>query len=244
MKTFSITIFSIILLSFALWAFKKKAEPKDRVKTAYKEKKSIIEKKLKEKDLRLEDIHILFVAYKSEKQLDIYIKNKKDNQYKKLMSYDICASSGDLGPKRKSGDYQVPEGFYQIDRFNPASSYYLSLGVNYPNQSDKIKSTAKNLGGDIFIHGSCVTIGCMPMTDDKIKEIYIYALEAKNNGQTKIPVYIFPFKMTSENLKKYKSSYESHSSFWNNLKLGYDKFHQNYKELSFNITKNGDYEFK
>lgn len=244
MKPIGITVLVIILLSLGLWAFRKKPAPKDRVKTAYKEKKEIIEKKLAEKGLKLEDIHILFVTYKSEKQLDIYVKNKKGSQYSKLMSYDICASSGDLGPKRKSGDYQVPEGFYHIDRFNPASSYYLSLGVNYPNQSDKIKSTAKDLGGDIFIHGSCVTIGCMPMTDNKIKEIYIYALEAKNNGQNKIPVYIFPFKMTSENIKKYKSNYAHHTLFWENLKLGYDKFHQNYKELSFSINKNGDYQFK
>ncbi|MCU0437914.1 MAG: L,D-transpeptidase family protein [Raineya sp.] len=244
MKFIGITVLGIILLSLGLWAFKRKAEPKDRVKTAYKEKKAIIENKLKEKNLKLEDIHILFVAYKAEKQLTIYVKNKQATQYNKLISYDICASSGDLGPKRKSGDYQVPEGFYHIDRFNPASSYYLSLGVNYPNSSDKIKSTAKDLGGDIFIHGACVTIGCMPMTNDKIKEIYIYALEAKNNGQNKIPIYIFPFKMTHENIKKYKSSYADHTSFWENLKVGYDKFHQNYKELSFNVDKNGDYQFK
>lgn len=86
---------------------------------------------------------------------------------------------------------QVPECFYNIEIFNPASSYYLSLGINYPNLSDKIKGEKSKLGGDIFIHGSTVTIGCILITDDKIKEVYIYSIYAKENGQNKIP---FPFK--------------------------------------------------
>jgi len=244
MKPIGITLLALVILSCIFWAFKKKIPSEDRVKTAYKEKKSFIEKKLSEKNLKMEDFHMLLVAYKSEKQIDIYVKNKKNTQYSKLTTYNICESSGDLGPKRQSGDYQVPEGFYHIDRYNPASSYYLSLGVNYPNAADRIKSKAKNLGGDIFIHGACVTIGCMPMTDDKIKEIYIYALEAKNNGQTKIPVYIFPFKMNSQNMEKYKASHATHTDFWNNLKKGHDKFLQEYKELSFGVDKKGDYSFK
>lgn len=79
----------------------------------------------------------------------------------------------------------------------------MSLGLNYPNLSDRKKSKATNLGGDIFIHGDCVTIGCLPMTNELIKEIYLYAIYAKNNGQEKIPVYIFPIqndRFTHENL--------------------------------------------
>ena len=151
-----------------------------------------------------------------------------------------------MGPKRKQGDNQVPEGFYHIDAFNPFSNFYLSLGLNYPNQSDRKKSKAANLGGDIFIHGDCVTIGCLPMTNDKIKEIYIYAIQARQSGQLKIPVYIFPFRQTDENMKKYKSTYQNNQEllgFWNNLKVGYDKFQKDFQELKVRVDANGNYLF-
>lgn len=142
------------------------------------------------------------------------------------------------------GDLQVPEGFYYIDRFNPASSYYLSLGINYPNESDKKKSDKPRLGGDIFIHGSTVTIGCMPMTDDKIKEIYLYAVYAKDNGQNKIPVYIFPFRMNDANFNHYKEQYsKTLINFWNNLKEGHDLFQNTKKELKIKVDSEGNYIF-
>ncbi len=217
-----------------------------RVRTAIQEKEEIIAKKLKNSGIKTNDLNILIIAYKSEGELQIFAKRKTEQTYKKLAAYKICVKSGHLGPKRKQGDYQVPEGFYFIDRFNPASSYYLSLGINYPNLSDRKKSKAKNLGGDIFIHGECVTIGCLPMTNDKIKEIYLYAVHARNNGQQKIPVYIFPFKMTDRNFTKYKKKYQHNSEligFWTNLKKGYDKFHQNSKALKISYASNGDYCF-
>ena len=148
-----------------------------------------------------------------------------------------------LGPKRREGDGQVPEGFYYVNKFNPVSQFYLSLGINYPNSSDKIKSSFPRLGGDIYIHGKCVTIGCLPMTDDKIKEIYLYAVYARNCGQSKIPIYIFPFKMKNENLNTYQKIYPEWTSFWNNLKSGYDKFEKERKELKISIDKNGNYIF-
>lgn len=218
----------------------------ERVKTAYKEKEAIVQKKLGELNLNLNNLNILITVFKSEQEMVIYAKDKTEKKYKLLAVYPICASSGELGPKRMQGDGQVPEGFYYIERYNPSSSYHLSLGVSYPNKSDQIKSTASNLGGDIFIHGECVTIGCMPMTNDKIKEIYIYAIQAKNNGQKKIPVYIFPFKFTESNIAKYKNTYKDNKTlldFWDNLKPGYDHFHSNLEELNTTIDKAGDYHF-
>lgn len=217
-----------------------------RVKTSFSEKGKVIEQKLRERNINLNELNILIVAYKSEKELDLYVKKKSEIIYKKLTTYDICSSSGTLGPKRKVGDYQVPEGFYHIDRFNPTSQFYLSLGINYPNKSDRIKSTAKNPGGDIFIHGSCVTIGCMPLTDEKIKEVYLYAIHARQNGETKIPVYIFPFKMTDQNFNTYKTSYKSDPKligFWSNLKTGYDTFEKEQAALNYSIDAEGNYTY-
>ncbi len=218
----------------------------ERVRTAFSNKDKFIAKVLKDNDIKIEELNILIVSYKAEKELDIYAKKKNETAYKKILSYTICSSSGKLGPKRRQGDNQVPEGFYHIDRFNPVSNFYMSLGLNYPNKADKIKSKASDPGGDIFIHGDCVTIGCMPMTDDKIKEIYLFAIHARNNGQLKIPVYSFPFKMTDQNFEDYKKKYKENTellSFWKTLKLGYDKFSKDNKELNFSVSESGNYIF-
>ncbi len=239
-------IIVIIVTSFKSSEFISDQKKSERVKKAYNEKSDLLKKELLNKGISFDQINVLFVAYKSEQLIDVYAKNKSDIRYEKIHSYNVCAKSGKLGPKRRSGDYQVPEGFYHIERFNPSSRFYLSLGVSYPNQSDRIKSKASNLGGDIFIHGNCLTIGCMPMTDDKIKEIYIYALQAKESGQVKIPVYIFPFNMNNINYKAYCESYKQQADlipFWSNLKIGYDKFFKEQVELNFKINDLGDYEF-
>ncbi len=246
------TIVKLIILILTLSAFTLQGDflsdqkRYKRVRTAIKEKGKTVGKKLKDKGLEIDNIHILLVAYKDNDELEIYARKKTDTVYRKLISYKICSRSGQLGPKRKQGDYQVPEGFYHIDRFNPASKFYLSLGLNYPNQSDRRKSKASNLGGDIFIHGSCVTIGCLPMTTLKIKEIYLYAVYAKNNGQVRIPVYIFPFKMTDQNFNRYKTKHKDNKDlidFWSNIKTGFDKFMKEKTEIKFRVDSNGDYTF-
>jgi murein L,D-transpeptidase YafK len=218
----------------------------ERVRNAKEEKEFEIQKSLAKLGLTSSNVNLLFIAYKDQDLLEIYAKKKSESKYQILAYYAICARSGTLGPKRKQGDRQVPEGFYFIDRFNPASSYYLSLGINYPNQADKLKSSASNLGGDIFIHGYCATIGCLPMTNEKIKEIYLLAVYAKNNGQNKIPVYIFPFKMTQENMVFYLEKYKTNKAitdFWLNLKTGYDRFLNFKTELKISADSKGNYIF-
>lgn len=241
----SIFLFSLVSFTFQT-DFLTEQKKFQRVRQAIKEKQIIVENKLAENKLKIDDFTLLIVAFKENQLFELYAKSKNEERYRKLMTYKICDRSGELGPKRKEGDYQVPEGFYYINCFNPTSSFYLSLGINYPNQSDKRKSKAKNLGGNIFIHGSCVTIGCLPMTDEKIKEIYLYSVYAKRNGQDKIPVYIFPFKMDQKNMLIFKEKYKTNTeilSFWNNLKLGYDLFLKDGKELNFSTSENGDYKF-
>jgi murein L,D-transpeptidase YafK len=216
----------------------------ETVKAAYAEKETMLADSLSHAGLDLENLTILIVAYKLEKELNVYVKGKADSTYKKFFSYEICKSSGLPGPKRKQGDLQVPEGFYAINIFNPASSYFLSLGINYPNQSDSLKSTATNLGGDIYIHGECVTVGCLPMTTDKIKEIYVLALQAHANGQENIPVYIFPYKFTEPNLSSYMKQYSADAEllrFWETLRRGYDKFQSTRQELHVTVDKTGAY---
>jgi murein L,D-transpeptidase YafK len=120
------------------------------------------------------------------------------------------------------------------------------MAINYPNLSDRRKSCASHLGDNICIHGSCATIGCLPRTDDFIKEIYLLGAQAKNNGQERIPVYIFPFIMDDSNMAKYSEIFSSNDlllAFWNNLKVGYDKFEVDLKELKITVDSKGDYQF-
>ncbi|MDR2790799.1 MAG: L,D-transpeptidase family protein [Campylobacteraceae bacterium] len=241
-------IFAIFLLGFAMihGGFLDEQKKYERVKTALKDKNDAIQKSLANAGIDAQKFNVVFIAYKDEAILEIYAKNKDEKLYKPLKQYDILQSSGDLGPKSAQGDKQVPEGFYQIERFNPFSNFYLSLGINYPNGADKLRSRAKNLGGDIFIHGSFVTVGCLPMSDNKIKEIYLYAVFAKNNGQNNIPVYIFPFKMNEKNMSKFTRKYAENEellAFWRNLKDGYDKFFDTKTELKFSVKKGGLYIF-
>ncbi|GAA4782877.1 hypothetical protein GCM10023231_08160 [Olivibacter ginsenosidimutans] len=244
-KVTLITILGTLLFAFTFKAdFLMEQKKFERVRLAIKEKQGFIEQKLKVNHISINHLNLLFVTYKSEGLLDIYAKTKQETTYKKILSYDICARSGQLGPKRRTGDRQVPEGFYHIDRFNPISNFYLSLGLNYPNLADQRKSKASNLGGDIFIHGSCVTIGCLPMTDNYIKEIYLLAVYAKHSGQVNIPIYVFPFQMTNQNFMTYKVRYNNNNElikFWGNLKRGYDTFMKNKKELLVKVAENGDY---
>ena len=154
-----------------------------RPSDAMKRKEDTLQKQFEAKGLSWPAKYVYIRSFKYDGQLEVWVKNERKDPYKLFKTYRICALAGTLGPKRIAGDYQVPEGFYYINEFNPNSNYYLSLGINYPNQSDRILSDSLRPGGDIYIHGSCVTVGCIPVTDQQIDEIYILATYAKANGQ-------------------------------------------------------------
>jgi murein L,D-transpeptidase YafK len=199
------------------------------VRQAYKDKENNMLALLQKKGIDKKELKIYLRAFKSEKKMELWGKNSYDENYKLIKNYDICRTSGKLGPKRKQGDLQIPEGFYHINRFNPYSNFYLSLGINYPNKSDRILGIKNNPGGDIFIHGDCVTIGCLPITNEQIKELYIFCVEARNNGQTKIPVTIFPSMLSETKFKRLTNKYDSDPDkigLWTDLKKGFDIFNK------------------
>lgn len=117
-----------------------------------------------------------------------------------VRTFPICAKSGGLGPKTRAGDRQVPEGFYLLDRFNHWSEHHLSLGISYPNAVDRARAREPGAspGGDIFIHGGCVTIGCLPIEDDPIEALYVIAVIARGHGQRQLPVHVFPCRFDSD----------------------------------------------
>ncbi len=165
--------------------------------------------------------------FKRERELELWAREPGVATFTRVRTYPVCDVSGDLGPKRRQGDLQIPEGFYTIDIFNPSSRYHLSMRVDYPNAVDRARNPGAALGGDIYIHGGCATIGCVPVTDAYIEELYLAAAAARDAGQPSIPVHIFPTRLDVDGVEWLAATYgPSHveHSFWRNLQEGYLAF--------------------
>lgn len=162
-----------------------------------------------------------------------------------VRSFPVCASSGELGPKRKQGDYQVPEGFYHVSVFNPSSSYHLSLGVSYPNAADRFHSRGRDPGSAIMIHGNCVTIGCLPLQDGPIEDLYLAAMMARDAGQQTIPIHLFPCRLDEESCQEKLTALAVDrpdlADFWAGLRPGYDAFTDTGVPPRVRAVKDGSY---
>lgn len=111
---------------------------------------------------------------------------------KLIRTFPMLAASGKLGPKLRFGDLQVPEGFYRIDSLNPNSAFHLALHVSYPNEFDRAQAARENrgaLGGQIMIHGSNGSIGCLAMGDEAAEDLFVLAAET---GIENIEVILSP----------------------------------------------------
>ncbi|MBL8587610.1 MAG: hypothetical protein JNK46_03690 [Methylobacteriaceae bacterium] len=170
--------------------------------------------------------------FKQEGQLELWLK--RGPRYALFKTFSICKWSGKLGPKVKEGDYQSPEGFYNVTarQLNPNSQYHLAFNVGYPNAYDRQHGRT---GSALMVHGDCQSVGCYAMTDKGIEEIYGYVEAALRNGQREVPVHIFPFRMTSSAIAREAgggglaslfggATHAGWGDFWRNLKEGYDLF--------------------
>lgn len=208
-------------------SFKQSQLEYDRVRNANDRLSDNIDLLLNSNKIGEHPFDIYLRAFKEEGELELWSRRKGTSGFQLMKSYVICAKSGSIGPKRKQGDKQVPEGFYHISRFNPMSNYHLSLGVNYPNPSDQERSDSQKPGGDIFIHGNCVTIGCLPMTDEHIEEIYLLCVAAKDRGIGNIPITFFPSRLDPDKYSELMSDplfSEDVKELWSSLKSAYDYF--------------------
>jgi murein L,D-transpeptidase YafK len=163
---------------------------------------------------------VLIRAFKKEAEMEIW-KQRSDGRYTFLKTFPMCRWSGQLGPKVREGDRQVPEGFYTITpgSMNPNSAYYLSFNVGYPNAYDRALG---HTGGSIMVHGICSSAGCFSMTDQQVEEIYAIMREAFAGGQHAVQMQSFPFRMTAENMAKHRL--DPNIGFWRELKKGADEF--------------------
>ena len=195
-----------------------------------------------EHDMPFPPSELFLRAYKSEKQLEVWASNGAE--YQLVKTYEICMVPGKLGPKIRQGDKQVPEGIYFIDSLNPNSDFHLSLRVNYPNQVDAVRSAAeKDPGGDIYIHGDCYSVGCLPMQDEPIEEIFWLVTSFKHQyPEKKVNVHIFPFKLQSETGEKHTANHPEWQEFWSELKKVEAFFDSNLTLPHIEQTLDGKYQ--
>ncbi len=217
------------------------ASGEDRVAAARASRGEIVRERTAALGLPYPPREIFLRAFKHEGQLEAWVREDA-GRFRLWHTYPVLTASGGPGPKRRAGDRQVPEGFYRIDRFNPESRFHLSLGLDYPNAADCILSDRANPGGDIFIHGKDVTIGCLPLGDAAIEELYLLALDNRQRGQRDIPVHLFPARMTGPEWERYRSTHPAAlQEFWTQLQPAFDAFERTRRVPEITVDRAGRY---
>ena len=141
---------------------------------------------------------VMIRIFKAESELELWMQ--KDDRFELFATYSICNWSGKLGPKQHEGDRQAPEGMYAVGmpQIHRKGRWPRSLNIGYPNAFDRAMDRT---GSYILVHGGCSSIGCYAMTNPMMEEIYRLSEQALKQGQTRIPVHVFPFRMTETNLQ-------------------------------------------
>jgi len=219
-----------------------KSQDEDRVAAARPRAEPILREKFRAANVTYPAREIFFRVFKHEGLVELWARGKASEPFRLVSTYAVTAASGGPGPKRMEGDLQVPEGFYEIDRFNPKSLFHLSLGLNYPNAADRILGHPERPGYDIFLHGSAVSVGCVPVGDEAIEEIYLAALDSTARP---IHVHLFPAKMNAPEWPEWRDTQlkaqPALTAFWEQLQPGFDAFEASHLVPALSIAKDGRY---
>ena len=214
----------------------------DRVERARALRGAIMRDRFSNAGLPYPPREIFLRVFKHEAELELWARDDAA-RFQHIATWKILANSGQAGPKRREGDRQVPEGFYKIERFNPRSLYHLSLGLDYPNASDRVRSDPQRPGSDIFIHGGDRTIGCLPLGDDAIEELYLIALDTHVHQRNEIAVHIFPARMSSPSWNDFVriNARGELNAFWEELRPGFEEFERERYVPRIEVDSSGRY---
>jgi murein L,D-transpeptidase YafK len=243
----AVCLFFTISLSFSTRAQNSLVSLKAATKTGgiFSKVEDSLRKQFEAKKLNWPPQQLYVRSFKYDRILEVWVKDNGKDPFKLFKTYRVCMQSGSLGPKRMEGDYQMPEGFYYINEFNPNSNYHLALRLNYPNASDKVLSDSLHPGSAIYIHGNCVSTGCIAISDQPIEELYVMASYAKEEGQDFIPVHVFPVKYNVKNSFEYlaQATKENQSlqKFAITLKAAFDYFEDKKQLPVIMVNKKGQY---
>ena len=127
------------------------------------------------------------LAFKTERQFELWAP--AGDRMKRVANYPLLDNSGTIGPKLREGDEQIPEGVYRVVWLHPNSHYHLSMKLDYPNAFDRARAREdgrRHPGGDIFIHGGDVSIGCLAVGDPAIEELFVLSARIGSANTTTI----------------------------------------------------------
>ena len=242
-------LFVYMMLTLPDWAYPMHLPSSGRSQEAIIRVKPLLEDELNEHGVKW-GAPVYIRIFKKEKILELWIKQAED-RFILFKQYEVCNfGPNGLGPKVRQGDMSAPEGFYlvTVSGMNPNSNFHLSFNIGYPNQHDKAHGWT---GSAIMVHGRCKSWGCYSLSDRDIEEVYALVDTGLRHGQAGVPVHIFPFRMTNENMSRYHG--HDWEWFWKNLKVGYDMFEQDGfrppqvmvqdKKYVFRQSIDGDYDF-
>jgi hypothetical protein len=152
------------------------------------------------RELMAEFVLLTLLALKEERRIELWGHQDSTIAPELLRVYPFTGFSGTLGPKLREGDGQIPEGIYRIEYLNPQSSYHRSMKLDYPNGWDRAMGLADErpqLGFDIFIHGSFLTIGCIPIGDEAIEELFT-VVEDFGHGRVEVIIAPWDFRVRED----------------------------------------------
>jgi murein L,D-transpeptidase YafK len=204
---------------------------------------------------------ILLRTFKHEKECELWAGNGKD-PLKLVKILRVCAVDDAPGPKLCMGDEKTPEGFYESYELfgspywwmwmkltpqsldepgEPDNGSSFRLCINYPNPADMARTrrfSGKRPGGEICIHGNCVTAGCISFQNRVFMIAYYFATKHNIRENGSLQVHIFPFRFSAELKRQYSGScagMKSHDllNFWNNIEEGYALFEKTRRPLHF-----------
>lgn len=181
-------------------------------------------------------------------RMELWVMSNRTGRLELYKDYP-ASYAGELGPKLKQGDHQAPEGFYEIKKsgLNPGSQYTTALNYGYPNKFDVRHGRTGSL---LEIHGGYKTDGCFALgdflenKDQEIIELYSVVKKSLNAGNSTVPLHIFPFPMTPENLKSYSQQYPENAKFWSGLSEGYAAFERTGNPPKVSVSADGSYVFR
>lgn len=156
---------------------------------------------------------IFIRVFKQTFELEVWLK--RGDRFEKFATYPICYFSGNLGPKLRTGDWQSPEGIYQVEarQLNPNSRWHKAFNLGFPNAFDRAHGRT---GSFLMVHGGCSSVGCYAITNPAIDDVYRLASAAIAAGQSRFQVQALPFRLTAEALAARASN--RNAAFWAELK--------------------------
>jgi hypothetical protein len=221
---------------------------------------------------------VVLRIFKREHEIEIWAKNEGQGKMVLVRTIPICAMDFDPGPKIADGDGKTPEGIYHPDFSYQSANWWMwmdldrekvgergqvgkgscfKMCIEYPNDLDRRRTKEMKHtrpGGEICLHGNCVSAGCASFKNADFLPVFAFARHHDTKKFGKLQLHIFPFrfeKLSDADKSALAEKYPYNDAwgkqkllqFWANLKEGYDKFNSNPNPLSVSIGQQ-KYEFK